>query len=110
MAYDHFGLYQRILFHLEATPRITLTALSRELVVDRHTLERALHVHAGGSFKEVQSSVLFQKAQKLLITKPNWSIKEVAFHLGYGSRRSFERLIRSRCDLSPAEFRKRVSQ
>jgi AraC-like DNA-binding protein len=106
MAYDLPGLFIKISRHLKTVPYLTLEDLSKQIRVERHTIEKAVKQATGRTFRETRNRILLEHAQGLLEMHPDRSIKEVAFELGYRSQRSFSRFIRTSVGCSPKEFRR----
>jgi AraC-like DNA-binding protein len=88
-------------------PRITLSEVSAELQIERHTIERACAETSKLSFRELQQQIRFENACALLSEPKPHSIKEVAAALGY-SARAFTRFIERNSGCSPTELRARL--
>jgi len=105
MAYDLIGLFSRVSKKMEMTPYSQLHALSQNLGVGRHTVEKAVKAATGKSFREYRACLLLEHARLQLEHHPNLSIKEIAFNIGFHSHRSFCRFIKATVGRSPTELR-----
>ena len=94
MAYDLHRLFLQVRQNLELTPSASLAQLSKNLGIERHTVEKAVKSATGLTFREFRNGVLLRRAQELLKDECNRTIKEVAFMLGYRSQGSLSRFIR----------------
>jgi sulfate adenylyltransferase len=86
--------------------RLTLSEVARLVGVERHTVEKAVRSVTGQTFRQLQRSLLIERA-KLLLAQGR-SIKEVAFDLGFASPQSFHRFVRSTSGKTPSWFRQWV--
>jgi len=107
MAYDSAGLVKLIRSSLERHPRTTLTVLSRQLRVERHTIERLTRIETGLSFRELQREIMRTKISKYMHEHANMSFKEIAGHVGYGSQQTLGRFIRRVWGVPPKQLRSR---
>jgi adenylyl-sulfate kinase len=89
-----------------AERRVTLTEVAREVGVERHTVERVVRSVIGQSFRELQKSLLCERANLLL--EQGRAIKEIAFEVGFGSPQSFHRFIRRTYGTTPSCLRRSV--
>lgn len=105
--YDLLGLFTLVRDALETRPRITLAELSALLKVHRHTIEKAVRAASGKSFRQVQQSVIVEKAMAILSSSPDLSIKQIAVLMGYESSRGFSRAMRNALGASPKSFRRK---
>lgn len=105
MAYDLHGLARQVSDLIVRKRGITLTELSQRLGVDRHTVEKAILVAAGTTFRNFRRKLLFDEAVTLLRAEPNLPVKEVAFKLAFTSPRSFARFIKGASGKTPTELR-----
>lgn len=94
MAYDLHRIFLQVRRNLELTPSMSLAQLSKNLAIERHTVEKAVKKATGVSFREFRNDVLLRRAQDLLKDESNRTVKEVAFALGYRSQGSLSRFIR----------------
>ncbi len=108
MSYKHQLLLDAISHHLSRTPSCPLTDLSRELCVSRRTIEVAISVTTGKTFRGLRVEMLVERVKSLLQSDPMRAIKEMSFDLGYKSPRSFARAIKRACGSAPAQLRSRI--
>ena len=105
MAYDLTRLYQTVRSHLWFNPDLQLDELSQLVRVERHTVEKAVRLATGKTFREMKKDILFRLAIQRLHDDPSLSIKEVAFKLGYCSQGSFCRFVKAMAGCSPMQLR-----
>ncbi len=106
MAYDLRKLFRIINSYLLSSPRVSLQELSRRTGVERHTIEKAVRMATGMTFRELRNRMMLEEARRLLEDEPNRSIKEIAFMLNYRSQRAFSRFMRTMAGNSPSELRR----
>src|SRR5579864_3949080 len=83
--------------------RISLQEISSNVEIGRHTIEKVVRSLTGYSFRELQGSLLLERANVLLETgRP---IKEIAFEMGFASVQSFHRFIRRTSGSTPSSLR-----
>lgn len=105
MAYDSRRLSRQVETCLLTRPRITLAALAQQLRVERHTVEWAVREATGNSFRRLQAKTISRRAVELMHLVPSLSIKEIAFLLGYKSRRAFSRFFKKAYGSTPTAVR-----
>jgi transcriptional regulator GlxA family with amidase domain len=105
MSYDLHGVFHMVQRNLQKEPLISLAKMSRQLAIERHTIERAVRSEIGRSFRSLRREIAFEQARDKLRSLPNQSIKEISFALGYNSPRTFSRFIRGVCGKPPNELR-----
>jgi AraC-like DNA-binding protein len=108
MTYDATMLAREILHLLQSRPRLTLTELSRQLGIDRHTIEKACIEATRKSFREHKRALRYVEVCRLLSQGHTTSVKEVAFLAGFSSPAALSRFVRSVADVTPIELRKRL--
>jgi len=96
-------LLQRVLQAM-ADRRLTLIELAAEVGVERHTIEKVLRATTRQSFRELQRTMLLERAN--LLAGQGKAMKEIAFELGFGSPQSFHRFIRKTCGKTPSLLRR----
>ena len=106
MAYDRHQIFERVDTLLSRTPRLSLSKISHELNVERHTVEKLVRMETGKSFRQFRQEKLFAAASNLLDSEPAKSIKEISFLLGYASPSAFARFVRAFCGRSPMQVRR----
>jgi AraC-like DNA-binding protein len=90
-----------------AERRVTLSEVARKVGVERHTLEKVVRSTTGQSFRQLQRTLLLERAKVLLAQEK--SIKEVAFELGFGHPQSFHRFVRKSSGGTPSSLRGKAS-
>jgi AraC-like DNA-binding protein len=101
-------LLDAILLLLRRAPYCALGELSLELRVSKRTIQKALYIAAGKTFRTLREEVLLERTRTILASYPTRAIKELSFDLGYKSPSSFARAIKRACGCSPEELRSRV--
>ena len=87
-----------------AERRVTLAEVADSLGVERHTIEKVVRVTTGQSFRELQRTILLERASQL--AAQGKAIKEIAFELRFGSPQSFHRFIRKTSGKTPSLLRR----
>lgn len=105
MVYYAQGLFSVIEQTLAIQPAATEEGLAEALRVSRHTITRVVRDNTGLNFRAFRSRFLLTAAKKLLLDRPNFSIKEIASILGYSSPANFCRFFREFHGCSPQDFR-----
>jgi len=108
MAYNHGKIVARLRKLLTENIRLRLLEASRELGVERHTIEKALKEVTGCSFRDYRQRILLDEALRLLVQEASLSTKQIAVHLGYGSGTAFARFVRSQTGFTPTELRQQA--
>lgn len=106
MSYDRAALASVVIARLRERPQTTLVALSKELNIDRHTIDRALVEHTGLAFRQLKESFTNEAIRSILSDGQIKSIKQAAAEAGYGSAGSFARRTRRTLGMAPAELRR----
>jgi len=109
MSYDPRLLFERILTCLQESPCKTLEDLSQSLRLSERTIQKAVNLSAGKSFRFVRDEVILIRVKWLFEEQPELPIKEVSFGVGFKSASSFARAVKRACGLSPEELRSRVA-
>jgi len=110
MSYESALLLDKLLQKVRQAPSKTLDSISREMRVSRRTLESILLSSSRKPFKKVQGEILLAIVRSSVLEHPCLTIKELAFSLGYNSTRTFARVIRRVCGMSPSELRSSVAE
>src|ERR1700730_17220359 len=109
MSYSRRGITDFVTATLESRPAATLKQISRDLYIDRHTINKAVREVFGKSFRELQQDNLIWRAQSLL-TSSRSDVQEVARDIGLGSPRSLQRLAVRMLKLTPKAVQANVTQ
>lgn len=78
--------------------------IAGQLHISPNYLSDMLRAHTGQSTKQHIQNKLLDKAKELLTTTP-LSVSEIAYRLGFEYPQSFNKLFKSKTDLSPLEYR-----
>jgi len=108
VAYDRRKLVGMIDELLSENPRISLLQIARELGIERHTIEKAVHHVRQMSFLAHRQKELVRRAQVLLNDKRAFGEKEVAAKLGFASLEAFIRFTKVQTGMTPKQLRKRL--
>jgi AraC-like DNA-binding protein len=103
--YDHDRLFARVSAALTSDPGLSLRQLARAHHVHSHTLAQIIHERTGASFSAWRAHRRLVDARRLLSTRPDLSIKEIAAAAGFSSTAVFDRFIRRTCGCSPSQCR-----
>ena len=110
MSYDPTLLFDRILSSLDESPSKTLADLLQTLQVSRRTIEKAIRLSTGGTFRLLREEILLVQAKALFASQPTLPIKELGFRLGFKSATSFARAVKRASGFSPEDLRIRVAR
>lgn len=108
MSCKHDLLVDIVLRRLRLAPSTLLDDLIGELQVSRRTLQNAINMITGKTFRELRDELLVERVKSLLEFDPTRGIKELSFKLGFKSPRSFARAINRACGLSPTQLRSEI--
>jgi AraC-like DNA-binding protein len=108
MLHERQLVLNAVLHQLSRAPSCPLGEVSRELCVSRRTIEKAISITTGKTFRDLREQMLVERVKSLLESHPTRTIKEVSFDLGYKSPRSFARAIKRACGSSPAQLRSHI--
>lgn len=109
MTYDLPKLSDKVQAVLAKYPRMRLDRVAQQFRVDRHTLEKAIRIATGKSFRQLQQEALLHKSMSLLLSEPALSVKDIAFRVGYGSPQAFQRFIKRVSGRTPIQIRAAAS-
>ncbi len=108
MSYDHTLLCRDVVSLLHQRPRLTATALAKQLRVDRHTISRAIRTELELTFRELQARECLASIRRHMTESPELCLKEIAARLRYASGASFARRVRSLERCSPTDLRRKM--
>ena len=108
LSYNYALLFDAVRQSLHGKPSRSLRDLSQELHVSRGTLEKAVSVVTGKSFRCLRDEILVNHLINSFASRPACTIKQISLALGYKSSRSFARAIKRACGFSPVELRSRT--
>jgi len=103
--YDHARLFARLLQASASDPSASLRVMSRSLGVHPHTLTQVVRERTGSSFSAWRARRRVSESCRMLRTRPELSIKEIAAASGFSATSVFDRFLRRTCGRSPSECR-----
>ena len=86
---------------------ITLVSLSAQLMVTPHQLSEILNQYLHMNFRTYLNRHRVREAEQLLEKRPDASIIEIAFAVGFNSKASFNANFLQQTGSTPSDFRKR---
>ena len=104
---SNYGLAQealRVLLERHSDTALDLPWVARKLVVSPKKLSRILNQEAGMSFRQLLRNIRVDEAKRML-TSGDYSIKEVAAHVGFSDLHYFSRSFKEVTGQSASEFR-----
>lgn len=84
---------------------ITLEKLSGMLLVTPHQLSQMLNERLETNFWQYVNSFRIEEAKKLLVHNPERSIISICYHVGFGSKSTFNDIFRKFTGENPSEYR-----
>lgn len=108
MSYDHKLLLNAVAVSLRRSPLPSLRDLAGELRVSQRTIQKALFLAYGKTFRRLRDEILVEQVSACLRCNPAIAIKEVSFCVGFKSASSFGRAIKRACGCSPEELRSSI--
>jgi AraC-like DNA-binding protein len=82
--------------------------VSRMLGVTPHQLSRIINDMTGMNFRNYLNSFRVREAQNLLHEKPDMSVIEIAFSIGFNSKSSFNDAFLKTTGVSPRDYRSKT--
>lgn len=90
---------------------ITLTALARELGMNRSYLSAYINKNHNSNFCDYINNMRLEKAEEILKTdNSNINLEDVAIHSGFNSYSTFRRAFVKKHDVSPSVFKKKLEK
>lgn len=86
----------------------TITFLSRKFAINEFKLKKGFKQLYGKGIFEYANTVRMEKARNL-IEKQDYSLKEIAYQIGYATPSSFSVAFKNEYGMSPALFRKQIT-
>ena len=104
---------QLIVNHLEdglllEKGRLTVNYLAEQLHLSPDYLSDMLRTHTGQNAQQHLQHMLMEKARELL-SSTSMTVAEIAYYLGFEYPQSFNKLFKSKTDLSPLQFRRSLN-
>jgi AraC-like DNA-binding protein len=85
---------------------LTLVSLSSQLMVTPHQLSEILNDRLGVNFRTYLNDRRVIEAERLLVERPEESILEIAFEVGFSSKTSFNARFLEKTGLTPSDYRR----
>ncbi len=85
---------------------LSLPSLSERLNIRQHQLSEILNSYLKTSFFHFVNEYRIREAQKLLMEKPELSIIEITYEIGYSSSSVFYEAFKKNTGFSPAEYKR----
>lgn len=87
---------------------LTLDALAQRIEEPRHRISQAINEQSGKSFSELVNGHRIREAQQLLetTTKQELNIIEIAYQVGFSSKKTFNAVFKKHTGMTPTEFRR----
>lgn len=86
---------------------LSLAALSSQLMVSPHQLSEILNERLGMNYNAFLNGHRVREAERLLVDRPEASIIEIAFEVGFNSKVSFNNNFLKHAGMNPSDYRKR---
>src|SRR5260370_7296931 len=101
MSYDPRLLFEEISSCLRENPAGTLVDISQCLRVSRRTIEKAIGMSTGGTFRGFGQEILLTRCKNLFTSQPTLPIKKLSFVRGFSSPTSLSRPLQLPAAPSP---------
>ena len=88
-------------------PKFTAQQLSTLIQVNTRYIAAVVQLNTGKNFSDLLNSFRLKEAEKMLLTRPEFSAEEIALMSGFGSRQSFYRVFLKHYGVTPRHFRMR---
>ena len=88
-------------------PDISVQSLSSRIGIQNHQLSQILHESLDTNFRGYINRYRLEEAKRLLAEKPDMSILDIAYDVGFNSKSAFNSAFATETGLSPSDFRKR---
>lgn len=82
---------------------IGLNDLAEELNVSSFYVSKLFSKEGGQNFTEIVNDLRIKEAKRLI--KNDYSFKEVAYNVGFGSQSYFTKIFKKKVGMSPKEYR-----
>ncbi len=94
--------------HENFTKKITLEQVARSVYLSKYHFERMFVKYTGKTFYEYVTQLRFERA-RLLLESTQKSLPDIAAEIGYADIQPLVKLFKTNCGVTPAEYRKRLS-
>ncbi|MCX7680229.1 MAG: helix-turn-helix transcriptional regulator [Spirochaetes bacterium] len=86
-------------------PTITLAEMSQKLQITPHQLSQLLNEHCKMRFNHFINRYRIEEAKKILLNEKDANIISVAFHVGFNSKSSFNKIFKQYTGITPSEYK-----
>lgn len=91
--------------HEEYNQKLQLSDLSRKVYVTPTYLSKKFTEVVGIKFTDYINHFRIQKAKQLMIENPDWSLFQIAEHIGFSSQHHFSNLFKKIEGITPSQFK-----
>lgn len=105
MTYDSSHVFQETVHLLSQKPHSHLTEISKELGIERHTIERSVLQQTRLTFRDYRRSNLALAVTRFMRQHPTVPVKAVADTFGFRSASSFSRMLKNSTGKTPTKLR-----
>lgn len=106
MSYNLFGIAQCVREEMVRHPDRKLCEFASNWKMHRHTIERAIRIAYGITFRGLRQSLLLNIASERLHAEPDLTVKELSGDLGYKSPKAFTKAFRKFTGVTPTFLHK----
>ncbi|MDE1461888.1 helix-turn-helix domain-containing protein [Spartinivicinus poritis] len=99
-------LIYNAIFDMNYVAKINLSEVAKKIKMSPRTIQRKLS-DEGVSFTDIQRKAIYQSGARFL-NNPSYSIKEVAYCLGFTSVQAFHRAFKRASGMTPAQYRDKI--
>jgi AraC-like DNA-binding protein len=90
-------------------PELSVQSLSSKLGIKNHQFSQILHESLGMSFRCYINSYRLEEAKLLLMQKPDMSVLDIAYAVGFNSKSTFNSIFATATGLTPSDYRKKAA-
>jgi two-component system, response regulator YesN len=91
--------------HEEYNQKLQLSDLARRVYVTPTYLSKKFTETVGVKFTDYINQFRIQKAKQLMIENPDWSLFQIAEHVGFSSQHHFSNLFKKIEGITPSQFK-----
>ncbi|WP_222937579.1 AraC family transcriptional regulator [Spartinivicinus ruber] len=95
-----------LIYDINDVTKVNLSEIAKTVKMSPRTIQRKLS-DEGVSFTEIQQKAIYQSGIRFL-NNPSYSIKEIAYCLGFTSVQAFHRAFKRAAGMTPAEYREKI--
>lgn len=104
-AYDTIARAIEILAKQYSDPQISVNSVAEQLAMSTGYFSRIFNEVTGSSFPDYVNNLRLEKAQELLKSHKNMTIREITHSVGYSSESYFSASFKKKYGLSPSKYR-----